>query len=258
MNTDRSPLQIAIRKYSTPLLYAEEIEASHHQIDVIGGSALLWECNGQRFIVTNAHVWIELATRHAKQVDKRRSVCANLGLGLISLNGATVVDINEELDLAVITHPEFSGLDLSTGTKSFYKASNWPPSPAVEGENVGFIGFAGQYRKTEGFTMITDSFYHEEACNIAVGRRKILMGAFRDREPEIRKHAPNVENLKDAGGASGAPVFALRAEGPVWIGTVGRGTEQAGSQTSYQATPSNLIRSDGTIIAQDMIAIIPR
>lgn len=232
-----------IKPYSAPLLFL--YEEAKQELGGCGGTALLWQTLEGRFIVGAAHVWRELV----RQRDSRRgrmSICVGMGQRVVSLLEAEPLDISDELDLVVLRAP--SEIANRMGKKAFYRTNVWPLPSALDGETLGVLGFPGELRRPNGFTVETNSFYYENTC--AVSTRTILIGAFQKEPPETVVHIDRAVNpVKDFGGISGAPVFALRGGNPVWVGVVKRGAEGPGVEAGLQASPSHFVQADGKLRA---------
>lgn len=116
------------------------------------------------------------------------------------------------------------------------------------GETLGILGFPGELRRPTGFTVETNSFYYENTA--AVSARGILIGAFQAEPPVTVTHINRaVSPVKDFGGISGAPVFALRGGQPAWVGVVKRGADASGIAAGLQTTPSHFIQANGKLRA---------
>jgi hypothetical protein len=243
VNAPRSQLQVKIKPFSAPLLFLHE--HTKKKLWICGGTALLWQTLEGRFIVSAAHVWRGLV----KERDGRRgrmSICVGTGQRVVSLLEAEPIDISDELDLVVLRAPP--EIDERIGKKAFYRTNTWPLAQAMDGETLGVVGFPGELRRPTGFSVETNSFYYQNTC--AVSARTILIGAFPEEPPEIVTHVSrSVKSLKNFGGISGAPVFALRGDQPVWVGVLKRGAEGSGIEAGIQATPSNFIHANGRLRA---------
>jgi len=230
-----------IKPFSAPFLFLHE--HTKNKLAGCGGTAFLWQTMEGKFIVSAAHVWLELV----KQRDARRGRMS-IGIGMhprvVSLLEAEPVDINEELDLVVLRAP--AEITERMGNKAFYRTNTWPLAPALDGETLGVLGFPGELRRPRGLTIETNSFYYENMC--AVSARSILIGAFQDELPVTVTHTDRaVKPMKSFGGISGAPVFVLRAGQPVWVGVVKRGAAGSGAEAGLQATHAHFIQTDGRL-----------
>lgn len=241
LNAPRSPLQVLIKPFSVPLLFIHEHAA--RSLWCCGGTALLWQSLEGRFVVSGAHVWRELA-RLREERRGRMSICLGMGQRVVSLLEEDPVSIDDELDLVVLRAP--AGIDERMGKKQFYRTNAWPLAPAVDGETLGVLGYPGELRHPQEFTVETNSFYYENSC--AVSGRGILIGAFQSEPPVTVVHVNRaVKPVKDFGGISGAPVFALRDGRAAWVGVVKRGAAGSGIEAGIQASPSHWLQADGKI-----------
>jgi hypothetical protein len=234
-----------IKPFSAPLLFLHE--HAKQKLWGCGGTALLWQTLEGRFIVGAAHVWRELVN----QRDNRRgrmSICLGMGQRVISLLEAEPVDINDDLDIVVLHAP--AEIDERMGKKAFYRTDIWPLPPAADGETLGVLGFPGELRRPTGFTVETNSFYYENTCAVSTRGTTLLIGAFQEEPPVTRNHIDRaVRPVKDFGGISGAPVFALRGGRPVWVGVIKRGAAGSGIHAGLQASPSHLVQANGKLRA---------
>jgi len=230
-----------VKPFSVPLLFLHE--KAENELWGCGGTALLWQNVEDRFIVGAAHVWNELVKQRDAR-SGRMSICVGMGNRVVSLLDAEPVDLSKELDLVILRAPP--NIEERMGKKAFYRTNTWPLTPAQDGETVGALGYPGELRTPTGFTIETNSFYYENTC--AVSTRGLLIGAFQE-EPHVTvTHIDRpVEPVRDFGGMSGAPVFALRGGQPVWVGVLKRGAEGSGIEAGLQATPIHFIQADGTI-----------
>ncbi len=232
-----------IKPFSVPLLFAHE--TAPNSLSCCGGSALLWQSLEGRFIVSGAHVWRELV-RLRDERRGRRTILIGLAPKVVSLLGVEPVDIDDELDLVVLPAP--SAVEACLGKKRFYQTRRWPLAPAVENETLGVLGFPGEVRRPRQYAIETNSFYYENACAVSARGSSLLLGAFSPEPPVTVVHVNRATKPVTAfGGISGAPVFALRAGQPAWVGVIKRGAAGRGVEAGLQATPSGFIQAGGTI-----------
>lgn len=233
-----------IKPFSAPLLFAHELAAQ--TVVSTGGTALLWKPKNGKFIVSGAHVWREFEERQ-KKVEGRIAIVLGMAGNVVSLAGVQPVDINDDLDIVVLPAP--TDIEDRLGKKKFYETPSWPARPARDGETVGILGFPGELRRTQGFTLETNSFYYENTCAVSVRGTNMLIGGFQAEPPVTVVHVSEPTNsVESFGGISGAPVFALRDGAPTWVGVVKRGAEGRGIEAGIQASPSHLVREDGRIL----------
>ena len=232
-----------IKPYSVPLLFAHE--QAPKSLWCCGGTALLWQSLEGKFIVSGAHVWRELV-KQRDQLRGRMSIFIGMAPKVVSLLEVEPVSIDDELDIVVLPAPGIT--DDRLGKKKFYQTRAWPLAPAIHGETLGTLGFPGEAREPRQFTVETNSFYYENSCAVSTSGANLLIGAFSSEPPMTVVHVNRATKpIANFGGISGAPVFALRAGKPIWVGVIKRGSAGRGIDAGLQATPSHFVQADGTI-----------
>lgn len=232
-----------IKPYSVPLVYAHE--RAPNTLWCCGGTALLWQSLEGKFIVSAAHVWRGLVQQR-DQLHGRMSIFIGLAPKVVSLLEAEPISIDDNLDLVVLRAPPET--DGQLGKKAFYQTRTWPLAPAADRETLGVLGFPGEIRRSQQFTVETESFYYENTCAVSSRGTNLLIGAFAKEPPMTVVHVDHpVPPITDFGGISGAPAFALRDGRPVWVGVVKRGAAGQGVAAGLQATPCHLVQADGAI-----------
>ena len=243
--THRRALQIAIKPSSTPILIVTN--DANSKIKVNGGTGLLWQAGEKRFVVTAAHVARKILELGAK--GEPLGVCIHTGAKALSLFEGWVIDIDEDLDIAILWTARLDTVELVG--KAFYQAKCWPPREIQDGDLLGFIGFPGELRVVDDQRIMPDSMYVERPCAISKYGSSILLGG--GQEPvEIEAYVPNVKLAYDLGGISGAPAFIMRPDGPEWVAVVRQGPKEDDLSVGMLLTLARLIGEDGKIQRPNM------
>ncbi len=236
----RPQLQVAIKPYSSPLFYAEEV--APNTLSTTGGTALFLQTEHGRFLVTAAHVWKEMQKLSA-QPGGRFTIAVSSGSHLISLRDAEVVDQDEILDLTILRSPRITEAILQGN--QFYQPLRLPPPPLIAGEIVGFIGFPGQLREIKGLHISPLSWYLEHPCYPGIGDKFMIPGFGEERQ--LVNHVEQAPAVDDVGGSSGAPVFAYRDGRVELVGVVTEGTTGANPSSTFQISSIRRLKADGTL-----------
>lgn len=215
----------------------------------------------RRFMLTARHVWLGLI--EASQRSNRPSyLCTHNAGRLVSLHGIELLSENEELDLAVLSHPFIESLPVrqtnlathrESAPKACYGAFRWPMGPAVDRDELCFSGYPRELRGIRGTDEINcvSCFVEDRCCVSQLGKIYMTDGGPPRRQLNHQFGTPTLTNL---GGISGSPVFAKRNGAAELVGVVVSGPgDEANEPLSTEATanraiwvsPIHLLRANG-------------
>ena len=130
---------------------------------------------------------------------------------------------NSDADLAVLRLTETqAGKVVADGSdicSQFFAPASWPPLRAAEGDDVAFCGFPGEWRETVDYDSFRFASYSVRERVTAVGNLSFIC-AF-DRQSWLTHfYYKGADSLREFGGMSGGPAFALRNLNFEFVGAV--------------------------------------
>jgi len=231
-----------IRRHCVPLHAVAHEPNSTGRANFIGGSALLWETICGRFFVTAAHVWQRLAELTQGTSTERRLITYDVN-GPVLIHGPRLVDLSEELDIAVFDVPGIN--DFNPAGKAFLRTPGWVTAPAKSGETPVGGGYPAAGRKfRNGRWHFEILVWAHLRCTVSESGKSLLLDGHsgKGKATYFSKEKPELA----LPGISGAPLFALR-DTLDWIGIVRSGCGTPLKGYSILATPSGFVGADGHV-----------
>lgn len=204
------------------------------------GSGCLLRLN-KDLLITNAHV-----IKAALKTDR-----VLVGKVEIYEIKKKVLDIDEDLDLAVIDLSDGLNEELEDTNKMFFEPKIWPPLKPEREDLVYIVGFPGVFREDEEtFTSVHYAAIHENIVDVT--DRRMISQFTRENWKNVLG-PKDVEDLTRLGGLSGGPVFMNR-DGQADL--VGFTFEDGGSLfDGVKIIRSHHINKEGEIIKNPTIEI---
>jgi hypothetical protein len=162
---------------------------------------------------------------------------------------AQLIDENAEMDLATISLSVKQAEKLqSDGVpgSSIFHPTGWPSPPVKVGDTVALGGFPGSWREKVAIDELHFDSYSIGATAVSsVGQDRFACQFERDRWLwSSSKHS--LEDVRDLGGLSGGPVFAIRGLHYDLVGIISEFSE---AFDILFLKPAHLIAADGIIVA---------
>ena len=240
----RPEIMQILRQYCIALWcveYPDEAEEpSKVDFKVCGASALLWQSDRGKFLITAHHVWAAFHDR----ILERPGRCLIFYLDrdhAIPIFGVEPVSLDEDLDLAVFAGP---GIDnLKPGEKAFFRQPPYPRSEVATGDRLALCGYPKDLRISEKPYETIGIVYMQGPAIVGAAGLTIRMPG----NPPNKFRSAAVPSLAsfELPGTSGGPVFAFRPWGIEWVGIVSEGGGPP--HHDVMIAPSRFIGDDGKI-----------
>jgi hypothetical protein len=240
----RPAIMQILRRYCIALWYVEYADDTDQpcktDINLIGGSAFLWQSPRSKFLVTAFHVWDTFHDRILKRSDN----CLIFYLDqdhAIPIIGIKPVSVDKDLDLAVLAGPGIDNIKLNE--KAFFPQSSSSQSEVETGDRLALCGYPKDLRIAEKPYNTIGIVYMQGSAIVGKYGHTIRMPG----NPPNKFRSDAVPSLAsfELPGTSGGPVFAFRSWGMEWVGIV----SETSGPPHYDViiSPSRFISDDGMI-----------
>lgn len=216
------------------------------------GTATLLSFGEKRYAVTCSHV----IDGYRQKLKDDPSIIFQIGNH--KLNPVSrIIDENQELDLATI---DLSGIDvdrletLPNVGSSFHEPSRsrWPPAEVKQGNFVAFGGFPGKWRKQPSSIDVEFGIFSSGACHVASVFEDHIVCQFERQHWISSWQEGPPKDMRDLGGLSGSPVFAIRQLNLEFIGIAYVFSKD---YDLLYIRPAKYLNTDGSIVKPNNLMI---